>query len=92
VSYERVQREGAPAIGLGRVLDVEVNSFHHQVIKALGRGLTPVAWAPDGFIESVEFEDDSRFVLGVQWHPEHLVGASEPARRLFSALVTAARA
>jgi gamma-glutamyl-gamma-aminobutyrate hydrolase PuuD len=30
-------------------------------------------------------------VLGVQWHPEHLVGSAEPARRLFSALVTAAR-
>ena len=85
----------APASRLARVLgaeDVEVNSFHHQVIKALGRGLTPVAWAPDGLIEGVELDDDSRFVLGVQWHPEHLVGAAESARRLFSALVTAARA
>jgi putative glutamine amidotransferase len=72
-------------------LDLEVNSFHHQVIKSLGRGLVPVAWAPDRLIEGVELDDDSRFVLGVQWHPEHLVGNSEPARRLFSALVTAAR-
>ena len=79
---------------LSRVLggeDLEVNSFHHQVIKSLGRGLVPVAWAPDKLIEGVELADDSRFVLGVQWHPEHLVGNSEPARRLFSALVTAAR-
>jgi putative glutamine amidotransferase len=73
-------------------LDLEVNSFHHQVVKSLGRGLVPVAWAPDRLIEGVELDDDSRFVLGVQWHPEHLVGSSEPARRLFSALVTAARA
>ena len=36
--------------------------------------------------------DRSRFVLGVQWHPEELVGHSEPARRLFSALVNTARA
>ena len=72
--------------------DFEVNSFHHQVIKSLGRGLVPVAWAPDRMIEGVELDDDSRWVLGVQWHPEHLVGNSEPARRLFSALVTAARA
>ena len=80
---------------LARVLgaeDVEVNSFHHQVIKSLGRGLLPVAWASDRLIEGVELDDGSRFVLGVQWHPEHLVGHSEPARRLFSALVTAARA
>jgi putative glutamine amidotransferase len=72
-------------------LDLEVNSFHHQVINSLGRGLVPVAWAPDQLIEGVELDDDSRWVLGVQWHPEHLVGNSEPARRLFSALVTAAR-
>src|SRR6266478_980111 len=58
----------------------------------LGRGLVPVAWAPDKLVEGVELDDDSRWVVGVQWHPEHLVGSSEPARRLFSALVTAARA
>jgi putative glutamine amidotransferase len=83
-----------PQSRLARVLgteDVEVNSFHHQVIKSLGRSLVPVAWAPDQLIEGVELDDDSRWVLGVQWHPEHLVGSSEPARRLFSALVTAAR-
>src|SRR5262249_37558724 len=84
-----------PRSRLGQVLgaqDIEVNSFHHQVIKSLGRGLGPVAWAPDQLIEAVELDDDSRWVVGVQWHPEHLVGNSEPARRLFSALVTAARA
>jgi putative glutamine amidotransferase len=83
-----------PGSRLARVLgadDLEVNSFHHQVIKALGRGLTAVAWAPDQLIEGVELADDSRFVLGVQWHPEHLVGGSEPARHLFAALIAAAR-
>src|SRR6266446_8417411 len=60
-----------PRSRLGRVLgaeDLEVNSFHHQVIKSLGRGLVPVAWAPDQLVEGVEL-DDSQFVLGVQWHP-----------------------
>ena len=38
-----------------------------------------------------ELADHSRFVLGVQWHPEELVGHSEPARRLFTALVRSAR-
>ena len=71
--------------------ELEVNSMHHQAVKALGRGLVPVAWAPDQLIEGVEMTDSSRFVLGVQWHPEELVGGSEPARRLFAALVSSAR-
>ena len=71
--------------------ELEVNSMHHQAIKRLGRGLTAVAWAPDQIVEGAEIDDTSRFVLGVQWHPEELVGHSEPARRLFAALVAAAR-
>lgn len=72
-------------------LDVEVNSFHHQAIKSLGRGLREVAWAPDGVIEGVEMADRDRFVLGVQWHPEDLIERDSAARRLFDALVDAAR-
>jgi putative glutamine amidotransferase len=71
--------------------ELEVNSMHHQAVKRLGRGLTAVAWAPDQIVEGAEIDDASRFVLGVQWHPEELVGHSEPARRLFAALVAAAR-
>lgn len=79
---------------LGRVLgalEVEVNSMHHQAIKRLGDGLTPVAWAPDGVVEGVEMPGDERFVLGVQWHPEELVGRDAAARNLFAAIVDAAR-
>ena len=79
---------------LGRVLgslEVEVNSMHHQAIKRLGEGLREVAWAPDGVIEGVEMAGDDRFVLGVQWHPEELVGHDQAARNLFAAIVEAAR-
>ena len=69
----------------------DVNSMHHQAVKSLGRGLRAVAWAPDQIVEGVELEDPSRLVLGVQWHPEELVRQSDAARRLFSALVDAAR-
>jgi gamma-glutamyl-gamma-aminobutyrate hydrolase PuuD len=69
----------------------EVNSMHHQAVKALGRGLRAVAWAPDQIVEGIELDDPARLVLGVQWHPEELVRHSEAARRLFSALVDAAR-
>ncbi len=70
--------------------EIEVNSMHHQAVKALGAGLGAVAWAPDQIMEGLELSDRSRFVLGVQWHPEELVAHSEPARRLFTALVRAA--
>jgi putative glutamine amidotransferase len=70
--------------------ELEVNSMHHQAVKTLGAGLTAVAWAPDQVIEGVELADASRFVVGVQWHPEELARHSESARRLFAALVRAA--
>jgi putative glutamine amidotransferase len=63
----------------------EVNSFHHQAIDELGRGLVATAWAPDGTIEAVE-QPGERLVLGVQWHAEGL-HAHLP---LFGALVDAA--
>ncbi|HEX9820446.1 MAG TPA: gamma-glutamyl-gamma-aminobutyrate hydrolase family protein [Methylomirabilota bacterium] len=79
---------------LGRALgtlEVNVNSMHHQAIKRLGDGLREVAWAPDGIVEGVEMPGDDRFVLGVQWHPEELVGHDPAARNLFAAIVDAAR-
>ena len=79
---------------LGRVLgslEVSVNSMHHQAIDRLGFGLREVAWSPDGVIEGVELPGDDHFVLGVQWHPEELVGHDQAARNLFTALVEAAR-
>ncbi|HEU4369508.1 MAG TPA: gamma-glutamyl-gamma-aminobutyrate hydrolase family protein, partial [Methylomirabilota bacterium] len=71
-------------------LEVNVNSMHHQALGRLGEGLCPVAWAPDGVVEGVEMPGD-RFVLGVQWHPEELVGHDQAARNLFASIVDAAR-
>jgi putative glutamine amidotransferase len=85
----------APDSRLARVMgtvETEVNSMHHQAVKALGTGLRAVAWAPDGVVEGVELPAPDRFVVGVQWHPEELTAQAESARRLFAALVEAARA
>jgi len=71
----------------------EVNSLHHQGIKALAAPLTAVAHAPDGLIEGVEprLADRWSFVVGVQWHPEELArGGDAPSRRLFERFVAAA--
>jgi putative glutamine amidotransferase len=64
---------------------LEVNSFHHQAVRTLGRGLVATAWAPDGTIEAIE-EPGERFVMGVQWHAEGL-SAHAP---LFDLLIGAA--
>lgn len=67
---------------------IEVNSSHHQAPKRLGPGLRPAATAPDGVLEAFEGTGD-RFLVGVQWHPE--LNDDDTARRLFGALVDAAR-
>jgi putative glutamine amidotransferase len=68
---------------------IEVNSFHHQAIADLGRGLRPVGWADDGVIEAVE-DRGARFVLGIQWHAEALIARAEQLA-ILTAFVDAAR-
>jgi putative glutamine amidotransferase len=68
-----------------------VNSFHHQAIDRLGRGLKAVAWSPDGVIEGVE-STEHPWLMAVQFHPENLVPVLIPRRRLFEAFVAACAA
>jgi putative glutamine amidotransferase len=68
--------------------ELDVNSFHHQAVDRLGRGLREVAWAPDGVIEGIE-GDGPALYLGVQWHVETLVDRPRHAA-LFDALVESA--
>jgi putative glutamine amidotransferase len=48
----------------------EVNSRHHQAVKAVGPGFRVSATAPDGVIEAIE-DPAARFCIGVEWHPEN---------------------
>jgi putative glutamine amidotransferase len=70
---------------------LQVNSRHHQAVKGLGRGLVVTGCAPDGVVEAVELPGE-RFLVGVQWHPEDMVGHFASAGALFSAFVAACRA
>jgi putative glutamine amidotransferase len=88
-SHEVTISPGTRLAGLAGGERLRVNSFHHQAIKDLGDGLTPVAWADDKVIEAVELPDAPGFVLAVQWHPEELVEHDAAALRLFQALVDA---
>ncbi len=66
-----------------------VNSYHHQAIAQVAPGWRLAARAPDGVVEAIE-RPDRYFCLGVQWHPERMLG-SEVTRRLAGALADAAR-
>jgi putative glutamine amidotransferase len=70
--------------------EARVNSMHHQGVKTLGEGLRAVAHAPDGVVEGVEGEN-GQYLVGVQWHPEELLGAGAAMRALFDSFVAAAR-
>lgn len=66
----------------------EVNSSHHQAVRATGDGLRITAWAPDGVAEAIE-DPEHPFYIGVQWHPEDMTG-EESAERIFRAFIAAA--
>ncbi len=69
---------------------LEVNSFHHQACRRLGRGLVENAQASDAVVEAVSLENYD-FFLGVQWHPEHLYAVSDDMARIWRAFVGACR-
>ena len=75
---------------------IPVNSSHHQAIGIPGDGLRISARSPeDGVIEAVEGTPEgvgSRFVLGVQWHPERTFDDSAASRALFRRFVDEAAA
>ena len=67
-----------------------VNALHTQAVDRLGTGLHVAARDTGGMVQAIE-RVAAPFVLGVQWHPEHLFYARRH-RALFHALVAAAAA
>ena len=67
---------------------LEVNSLHHQAVRALAPGLTASAYSSDGLVEAVEMPGYP-FLLGVQWHPEFLFSTQKAAGEIFRAFVNA---
>lgn len=92
--YDRVQHEvrlveGSPLQRLLGTATLGVNSYHHQGIALLGEGLEAMATAPDGLVEAVR-RPSSRFVWGVQWHPEFSYRKDAASRCILGAFVQAA--
>ena len=81
-------QQGTPLYEAVGLTEMGVNSYHHQGIKNLGKGLQVAAKAPDGMVEAV-YLPEHRFALAVQWHPEFSRLSDENSRKIFSAFVWA---
>ena len=69
---------------------VETNSFHHQAVKDIGKGLQSVATTSDGICEGIESTNYP--IIGVQWHPENLAVANKKSHvSLFNWLIGEAK-
>lgn len=82
-----------PGTRLHQIFELEtlrVNSLHRQAIDRLGKGLRVAARDEFGVIQAIE-DPESRFRVGVQWHPEFLV-FRRSHRQLFRAFLEAVTA
>lgn len=51
---------------------LQVNSRHRQCIDKLSTYFYPIAYSSDGYIEAIEYCDSSKFIVGLQFHPEDM--------------------
>eukprot|EP00930_Biecheleria_cincta_P039811 TRINITY_DN2732_c0_g1_i1.p1 TRINITY_DN2732_c0_g1~~TRINITY_DN2732_c0_g1_i1.p1 ORF type:complete len:417 (-),score=57.87 TRINITY_DN2732_c0_g1_i1:323-1573(-) len=76
--------------------ELQVNSYHHQAVKELGKGLKEMAWAPDGVLEAFydpSYEPDAgKFVVGLQFHPERMLDDYPGCKKVYESFLTACTA
>jgi len=89
-THEAVLTPGSPLADCLSSEKIQVNTFHHQGIKKLADGMVPMAYAPDGLIESF-YDPSYSFLWAVQWHPEMLFDSDENSQRIFRAFIEAAK-
>jgi putative glutamine amidotransferase len=63
---------------------IQVNSYHHQAVKEIAKGLKPVGYSPDGIVEALEATDPEQSILAIQWHPETMIPDSELMQLFFN--------
>lgn len=63
-----------------------VNSYHHQAVNRIGKGLKSFAFSGDGLIEGF-YKSGYPFLFGIQWHPERpLKGAPKKEKEKYDKL------
>ena len=80
--------EGTPLQQLLKADELSVNSYHHQAIRTLARGLSVTAVSEDGLIEGI-YKDDESFFWAVQWHPEFSYRTDANSKKIFEAFIAA---
>ncbi|WP_196592664.1 gamma-glutamyl-gamma-aminobutyrate hydrolase family protein [Pectinatus sottacetonis] len=70
--------------------EIITNSFHHQTIKTAGSGLEITGRAKDGTIEAFE-HNNYPWLISIQFHPEMMSAVNEDMKKIFVALITAAK-
>ena len=61
---------------------INVNSYHHQVLDKIAKGLVPIAWSAEGYCEALIHE--SLPIMYFQWHPERMQN-EEVGKTIFNA-------
>lgn len=69
---------------------IQVNSHHHQAVKALAPGFRVAARCSDGVVEAI-WNANEPFCWGVQWHPEKIWDINEPSCRIMEAFIRACK-
>ncbi|MBQ9784958.1 MAG: gamma-glutamyl-gamma-aminobutyrate hydrolase family protein [Clostridia bacterium] len=75
-----------PLYEMMRTEQIKANSFHHQAIKTLGKGLAIMAVANDGIVEAV-YSLGKQYVCAYQWHPERLFETDKQNRIIFEEFI-----
>lgn len=91
--YDRTQHmvsiiTDSPLYNLIGDSEIGVNSYHHQAIKKLGRGLEVMAVSEDGLIEAV-YSADKKFLWAIQWHPEFSYKTDDNSMKIINTFVKA---
>ena len=82
-SHDILVEKNTPLYEITKKERITGNSFHHQSVKVLGKGLEAFAYADDGIIEGF-YSKEYPYLRGYQWHPERLVNFDEDNFNIFS--------
>ncbi len=85
--------EGGMLARIAGKTDLHVNSFHHQNVKTLGKGLVADAYSEEGYVEAVWQPDYPTFLFAIQFHPEIYFWREDDdhSLKIFKAFVDACR-